>query len=143
MPETSTGSPSTTSGLPSPVKVTVARSGAGAQSSTRSMPSPFKIVIEDPELITVVPSSAAQDVTVDQPQIDQPLPGQEKTAEGRQGPSASIDEGRSYGDEDIDFEGTPWADEVWQDKEALVTLKEANITIGKTLYVSVCSHSWS
>ena len=85
-----------------------------------------------------MPSPAAQDVAV-----DQALPEQEKTAGERQDLSASIDEGRSYGDEDIDFEGTPWADEVWQDKEALVTLKEANITTGKTLYVSVCSHSWS
>ena len=95
------------SGQPSLVKVTVARSGAGAQSSTSSLPSPSKIDIEDPEPISAVSSLAAQDVTIDQPQIDQPLPGQENTAEERQGPSTSIEEGRAYDDEDIDFEGTP------------------------------------
>ena len=114
-----------------------------AQSSASSPPSPVKMVAEDPKPINAVSSPVAQDVAADQAQVDQPLLEQEKTARERQDPSASIDKGHSYGDEDIDFEGTPWADEVWQDKEALVTLKEANITIGKTLYVSDCSHSSS
>ena len=77
-----------------------------------------------------MPPLVAQDV------IDQP--GEKEGKD--QDPSAPAAEDLSYGDEDIDFEGTPWADDIWQDKEALVTLKDANIVIGKTLYVSDCSH---
>ena len=72
----------------------------------------------------------------EQAQIDQPG----EKAGKYQDPSAPAAEDLSYGDEDIDFEGTPWVDDIWQDNEALVMLKDANIVIGKTLCVSDCSH---
>ena len=70
--------------------------------------------------------------------MDRPLPEQGEKVGKDQDPSVPAAEDRSYGDEYIDFEGTPWANDIWHDKEALVTLRDANIVIVKTLYVSDC-----
>ena len=41
-----------------------------------------------------------------------------------------------HGDLEIDFNGTPWEEDIWADKEDLVATKNSIITISKSLHVS-------
>ena len=94
--------------------------------------------MEDPQPVDAVPSQVAQDVMADQAQIDLPPPGRETATEGGQDPSTSTAEGQSLDCAEIDFKDTFWEEDIWHNKEDLVATKNATITIGKALHVSVC-----
>ena len=100
------------------------------------MPPSTTEVVKDPQPVGAVRSQVAQDVMADQAQIDLPPPGQETATEEGQGPSTSTAEGQSLDCVEIDFNGTPWEEDIWHDKEYLVATKNATITIGKALHVS-------
>ena len=131
-----TRSPSTGSGEPSPAKAASSELGAGAQSSASSLPPPTINIPEEAEPVTAVPSLAAQDIRPDQAQIDLPPLGQEATKEGGQDPSTSGAAGQPYVSDEIDWNGTPWEEDIMADHEDLMAVKGAIITLSQNFNVS-------
>ena len=91
--------------------------------------------VEDPKPISAMSSPAAHDVAPDQAQIGLPMHDQETTAEEEHGPTALTGD-QPHGNLEIDFNGTPWEEDIWADKEDLATTKSSIITISKSLHIS-------
>ena len=87
--------------------------------------------MEDPTPLSAMPSPAAHDVAPDQAQIGLLMPDQETTTKGDQDPSTP-----TRGELEIDFNSTPWEEDIWADKEDLATTKSSIITISKSLHIS-------
>ena len=108
---------------------------AEAQSLTTPKPTSATGAVEDPTPISVMSSPVAHDVAPDQAQIGLPMHDQETTAEEEHGPTAPTGD-QPHGELEIDFNGMPWEEDIWVDKEVLVTTKNSIITISKSLHVS-------
>ena len=80
-------------------------------------------------------SPAAHDVAPDQAQLGLPMPDQETTAKEDHGPTAPTGT-QTHGELEIDFNGTPWEEDIWADREDLVTAKNSIITVSKSLQVN-------
>ena len=103
---------------------------AEAQSLTTPKPTSATGAVEDPTPISVMSSPAAHDVAPDQAQIGLPMPDQETTAKEDHA------ETQTHGELEIDFNGMPWEEDIWADKEDLVATKNSIITVSKSLHVS-------
>ena len=80
-------------------------------------------------------SPAAHDVAPDHAQIVLPMCDQETTAEEEHGLTALTGD-QPHGDLEINFNGTPWEEDIWADKENLAATKNFIVTISEALYVS-------
>ena len=109
--------------------------GAEAQSLTTPKPTSATGAVEDPTPLSARPSPAAHDVAPDQAQIGLLMPDQETTTKEDHGPSAPTG-AQTHGKLEIDFNGTPWEEDIWADKEDLVAAKNSIITVSKSLHVS-------
>ena len=106
-----------------------------AQSLMAPKPTSATGAVEDPTPISAMSSPAAHDVAPDQAQIGLPMHDQETTAEEEHGPTTPTGD-QPHGDLEIDFNSTPWEEDIWADKEDLAVTKSSIITISKSLHVS-------
>ena len=99
------------------------------------MPTLATGAVEDLKPISTMSSPAAHDVAPDHAQIVLPMRDQETTAEEEHGPTAPTGD-QLHSDLEINFNGIPWEEDIWVDKEDLAAMKNFIVTISKALYVS-------
>jgi hypothetical protein len=94
-------------------------------------------------VVKTVPFSVAQDVTPDQPLLEWPFPEGEWVQDR---PEQEVKEHCGHirgcstgGDEELDFSGTSFENDILKDQEDLEMVKEASRTMCTTLYVSTCN----
>ena len=93
--------------------------------------------VEDPTPISTMSSPAAHNVAPDQTQkIGLPMPDQETTTKEDHGPSAPTG-AQTHGELEIDFNGTPWEEDIWADKEDLAATKNFIVTISKAYQIEL------